>query len=65
MVLTFADGQKKLFDAKYLLDKTAFEQCRSLPFFKTAHVEYGTVVWNDDLDIAPEYLYETSVPMPQ
>ena len=27
-----------------------------------AHAEYGTVVWTDDIDIAPEHLYECSVP---
>ena len=24
---------------------------------------YGTVIWNDDVDIAPEYLYECSTPV--
>ncbi len=27
-------------------------------FFMKAKVECGTVVWNDELDIAPEHLYE-------
>ena len=25
-----------------------------------ARVEYGTVVWTEDIDIAPEHLYECS-----
>lgn len=26
-----------------------------------AHVAFGTVVWNDEIDIDPEQLYEDSV----
>ena len=30
--------------------------------FMKAKVECGTAVWTDDIDIAPEHLYECSVP---
>jgi hypothetical protein len=29
-------------------------------FFLQAKAECGTVVWNDDIDIDPEHLYECS-----
>jgi len=29
-------------------------------FFKTARAEYGTLVWNDNLDVAPESVWEDS-----
>ncbi len=31
--------------------------------FLTAKADCGTVVWDDDIDIAPEHLYESSTPM--
>ena len=45
-----------------LLDKPLFSKLKSLPFFLHAKAEDGTVVWPDDIDIAPEHLYECSTP---
>lgn len=63
LFLTFANGEKKIYDARPLLEKTIYAELRSLPFFLSAKVESGTVVWSDDVDIAPEHLYECSVPV--
>ena len=62
LLLTFEDGKKGLYDAAQLLKEEIFEPLKSLPVFLSAHAEDGTVVWNGDLDIAPEYLYENCVP---
>ncbi len=61
LILTFEYGEKKKFDMKPLLHKK--EQLKDISFFLKAHVVYDTVGWNDDLDIAPEFLYENSVPI--
>ena len=63
LLLTFRDGQKKVYDARFLLDKPIYSRLRSLPFFLSARAECGTVVWSDGVDIAPEHLYECSVPI--
>ncbi len=60
LLLTFADGTKKIYNARPLLDKAIYTQLKNLAFFLCAKVECGTVVWNDDIDIAPEHLYECS-----
>ena len=60
LLLHFADGEKRSFDALHLLQKPIYKPLQSPDFFMTAHVECGTVVWNDEVDIAPEYLYEHS-----
>jgi hypothetical protein len=62
LILTFADGVKKVYNARPLLEKAIYSQLRNLAFFLQAKVECGTVVWNDDIDIAPEHLYEFSKP---
>ena len=36
---------------------------KNLSFFLCAKAECGTVVWDDDVDIAPEHLYECSKPV--
>ncbi len=59
--LTFADGKRGRYDARPLLAKPLFAKLNSLPFFLQARAAYGTVIWNEDIDIAPEHLYEASV----
>ena len=60
LLLTFANGEKKIYNARPLLEKAIYSQLKSPAFFLSAKVACGTVVWNDDLDIAPEHLYECS-----
>ena len=61
LLLPFADGKKRLYNAKPLLNKPIFADLKSLPVFLQARVSGDTVIWNDDVDIAPEPLYENSV----
>ncbi len=63
MLITFADGTRKIYNARPLLEKAIYSQLKSLAFFLGARAECGTVVWNDDIDIAPEHLYEYSKPL--
>jgi hypothetical protein len=34
---------------------------KALHLFQQAHIDYGTVVWPGEIDIAPETLYTRSV----
>ncbi len=63
LLLTFADGAKKVYNALQLLEEPIYSQLRNPAFFMRAKAEYGTVVWSDDVDMAPEHLYECSVPL--
>lgn len=61
--ITFASGEQKLYNARPLLEKPIYSPLKNLAFFLEAKAECGTVVWNDDIDIAPEHLYECSTPL--
>ncbi len=61
MLLTFAHGEKRVYDATPLLEKPIYAALKEPSFFARARVAYGTVVWSEEIDIAPEYLYENSV----
>ena len=63
LLLTFITGERKLFDFKPLLDDYYFEPLKNIDFFKKAHISGRSVIWNDDIDIAPEYLYENGIPI--
>ena len=63
LLLTFNDGERKIFDMKPYLHYPVFRRLENPGYFSLAHVGYGTVVWPGDIDIAPETLYERSVPV--
>ena len=57
------DGPLIRFDAKFLMDKRPFDRLRNAGLFALARVDYGTVVWPGNIDIAPETLYDRSTPI--
>ncbi len=62
LFLEFENGEKRLFDMTPLLDEKPFNKLKGSPLFKKAFVDYGTVVWPGNIDIAPETLYDRSHP---
>jgi len=62
--LAFAHGDLRVYDARPLLQKPIYAPLKDLSFFLGARAECGTVVWSEDIDIAPEHLYECSRPFP-
>ena len=59
----FENGEKRLFDMAPLMDKKPFVQLKGSPLFMMVSVDYGTVVWPGNIDIAPETLYDRSLPI--
>jgi hypothetical protein len=54
----FADGSSGKVDfEKYLEEGTVLAKLKDLAVFKSFAIKYGTIVWGEDLDIAPETLY--------
>ena len=63
--LEFENGERRVFDMKPYLKREPFVGLAILSRFLRARVEYGTVVWPGNLDIAPETLLLRSVPADQ
>ena len=59
LLLEFENGEKRLFDMTSIIDKRPFNRLKG-SIFMAARVEYGTVVWPGNIDIAPETLYDRS-----
>lgn len=60
ILLTFADGSKRVFDFTPQLQKPIYSHLNDPASFMKGYAEFDTVVWDDDTDIAPEFLYEHS-----
>ena len=62
--LQFNDGSIKLFDCKPLIaELPAFKALGNEEVFRKIELDGWTVTWlNGTIDLAPEYLYENSVP---
>jgi len=61
--LEFENGERRIFDMAPLMDKKPFTRLKESGSFLGAHIGYGTVVWPGNIDIAPETLYDRSVPL--
>ena len=55
--VTFNNGEIRRFDVSPYLAYPAFEALKSRSLFVQARVAHNTVVWNEDVDLAPESLY--------
>ena len=59
--LEFENGERRRFDMLPLLTLKPWNRIANLHIFERARVDYGTVVWPGEIDIAPETLYDESI----
>lgn len=62
LLLTFINGEKRLYNALPLLKKNIYSSLKNISFFMKAKVSGDSVAWSDEIDISPEHLYENSIP---
>lgn len=60
ILLSFADGTQRIFDFTSQLKKPIYSHLNDPTLFLKGHAQFDSVVWDDETDIAPEYLYEHS-----
>jgi Protein of unknown function (DUF2442) len=62
--LEFANGERRRFDMKPLLKMKPWNRIASNRLFEKIRIDYGTLTWaGGEIDIAPETLYDESVPI--
>lgn len=64
LLLTFNTGEIRCFDMKPYLQYPVFRDLKNIIIFKKAKVQYGTVTWPNEIDIAPETFYGESFDVP-
>jgi len=60
LILTFDNGERRLFDLRPYLSIGRFAELRDIDVFKQISVSFDTVEWTNGLDIDPEFLYANS-----
>lgn len=61
LILTFKGGDVRIFDFRPMLEHEINKPFRNIKLFMKAKVHHHTVMWTDEFDMCPEYLYENSV----
>ena len=60
LVLTFENGEIRLFDMNPYLEKGIFRELKDVSLFKSARISFDTVEWQNETDIDAETLYADS-----
>jgi len=63
LLLTFENGEKRIFDLKPYLGKGVFTRLNNVALFKTVRVVSGSVEWHGEIDLSYDTLYLSSVPV--
>lgn len=65
ILVTFENGERRIYNAVPLLTKPVFMPLKDISVFKKAYIEYGAVTWKDqdgnEVDICPDKMYMDSV----
>jgi len=57
LLLTFENGEKRVFDLKPYFEKPVFARLKNDNLFKTARVVSGSVEWQGEIDLSYDTLY--------
>lgn len=60
LLVTFDNGEKRIKDMKPYLEKGVFKKLKDENFFKTVKIAYGTVTWDNNIDLCADSIYESS-----
>lgn len=63
--VTFSTGETKVCNFKSMLKYPAFKHLKNVELFNKCYIDkdFGVVCWDDNTDIAPEFLYQNGYPV--
>ena len=64
VLVTFSNGERRLFDVKPYLDFKPFSELRNPVMFETVKPAGLSIEWLHGQDICPDELYYNSIPLP-
>lgn len=60
LILTFENGEKRLFDMNPYLKTGIFQELQDINIFNTVRVSFDSIEWDNEADLDPEKLYNES-----
>lgn len=60
LILTFKNGEQKVFDMKPYLETGIFRELKNEKMFNSVRVSFDTIEWENEADMDPETLYAMS-----
>jgi hypothetical protein len=63
LLITFENGEEKIFDVRPYLGKGVFRELKDLNLFNRAKISFDAVEWPNGADLCPETLYRESLPV--
>jgi len=54
----FDNGRRGIFDCRPYFKRPYWKKLSNPDFFKTVRVEYGTLMWGEDIDIGEDDIYD-------
>ena len=60
VAVVFNNGQSGIFDCRYLLEYEMSAALADYSLFNQVRAEHGTLCWPNDIDVAPETVWEAS-----
>jgi len=60
LLLTFENGEDRVFDVKPYLEIGKFSELKDTTLFNSVSVSFDSIEWANHLDLDPEFLYRKS-----
>lgn len=54
LLITFKNGEKKIFDVKPLLPLPLYQPLKNKAFFQSAKADGMCIYWDDNIDLCPD-----------